>query len=43
MGTRNLIVVIKDKKIKIAQYGNSSGYPESVGLDILNFISIQKN
>ena len=43
MGTRNLIIVIKNQEVKIAQYGNSSGYPEVVGLDILNFISIERN
>lgn len=38
MGTRNLTVVVKDKKIKVAQYGQWDGYPSGVGKDIANFI-----
>lgn len=35
MGTRNLTLVIKDGKTKVAQYGQWDGYPEGLGLDIL--------
>ena len=35
MGTRSVIKIIKDKKIKVAQYCQWDGYPEGVGLDLL--------
>ena len=39
MGTRNLTMVISDKKIKVAQYGQWDGYPSGVGLGLLNLLS----
>lgn len=38
MGTRNLTMVIKDNKTKIAQYGQWDGYPNGQGLTVLNFL-----
>lgn len=38
MGTRHLIKVKKDGKIKVSQYGQWDGYPEGQGLDILKFL-----
>lgn len=38
MGTRNLTIVIKDKKTKVAQYGQWDGYPTGQGETIANFL-----
>lgn len=38
MGTRNLTVVVKDNKIKIAQYGQWDGYPDASGLGCLEIL-----
>ena len=38
MGTRHLICVMKDNEYKVAQYGQWDGYPDSQGIDILNFL-----
>lgn len=42
MGTRHLIVVKKDNKNSIAQYGQWDGYPEGQGRDILRFLQDKK-
>lgn len=39
MGTRHLTVVVLNKKIKVAQYGQWDGYPDGQGKTIMNFIS----
>lgn len=39
MGTRNLTIVIKDKKPVVAQYGQWDGYPSGQGSTIYNFLS----
>lgn len=36
MGTRNLTCVVKNGEYKVAQYGQFDGYPDGVGVDILN-------
>lgn len=38
MGIRCLTIVVQDKQYKVAQYGNSGGYPEGQGLVVLNFL-----
>lgn len=38
MGTRNLTMVIKDEKIKVAQYGQWDGYPSGQGKTAINFL-----
>ena len=38
MGTRNLTMVIKSKRTRVAQYGQWDGYPEGQGATILNFL-----
>lgn len=38
MGTRNLTMVIKGEKTRVAQYGQWDGYPEGQGATILNFL-----
>ena len=38
MGTRNLTVVVKDAKIKVAQYGQYDGYPDYTGIGILEIL-----
>jgi hypothetical protein len=38
MGTRNLTMVVHEKKIKLAQYGQWDGYPDGNGVKILNFL-----
>lgn len=37
MGTRHLIMVIKDQTTKVAQYGQWDGYPSGQGFMILDF------
>lgn len=39
MGTRNLTMVVKDNKTKVAQYCQWDGYPGGQGLDILSFLT----
>lgn len=34
MGTRNLTLIIHEKKVRMAQYGQFDGYPQGVGRDI---------
>ena len=38
MGTRNLTMVIKGGKTRVAQYGQWDGYPSGQGATILNFL-----
>ena len=38
MGTRNLTIVKHNEEIKVAQYCQWDGYPDSAGLHILNFL-----
>lgn len=38
MGTRNLTMVVINNETKIAQYGQSDGYPEGQGLTVLKFL-----
>lgn len=38
MGTRNLTMVVKNKKTKVAQYGQWDGYPSGQGRTILEFL-----
>ena len=38
MGTRNLTIVVKEGKTKIAQYGQWDGYPSGQGLTVLEFL-----
>lgn len=40
MGTRNLTLVVKDDKIRIAQYGQWDGYPSGQGVTVRDFIKI---
>ncbi len=35
MGTRSLVIVIKDRVVKLAQYGQFDGYPEGQGVGII--------
>jgi len=39
MGTRHLTVVVHNKKVKVAQYGQWDGYPTGQGETIVNFIT----
>lgn len=39
MGTRNLTCVIKDGKVRVAQYGQWDGYPSGNGFKIIDFIN----
>ena len=38
MGTRNLISVVFDKELKVAQYSQWDGYPSGQGVTILKFL-----
>ena len=42
MGTRNLTMVIKDKKTKVAQYGQWDGNPSGQGKTVLAFLGNKK-
>lgn len=35
MGTRSLVIAIKNKEVKLAQYGQFDGYPEGQGGGLL--------
>ena len=37
MGTRHLVGVLLDGTFKVAQYGQSDGYPGGAGIDVLRF------
>ena len=39
MGTRHLIMAVKDGKTRLAQYGQWDGYPSGQGVDVLKFVS----
>jgi len=39
MGTRHLIVVKHNDRIRVAQYGQWDGYPTGQGLDIVEFLN----
>lgn len=39
MSTRSLVMVVVDKQVKIAQYGDSDGYPSVEGLSVLEFLN----
>lgn len=41
MGTRNLVCVVLDGKMKVAQYGQWDGYLEGQGKTVINFIGKQ--
>jgi len=38
MGTRHLTVVVKDEKVRVAQYGQWDGYPDYTGIGILEIL-----
>lgn len=38
MGTRNLTMVVSEKKTKVAQYGQWDGYPSGQGFTVLKFL-----
>lgn len=38
MGTRHLVVVVQDDKIKVAQYGQFDGYIAGAGSEVIDFI-----
>lgn len=38
MGTRNITLVVLNKEFKVAQYGQWDGYPESMGVGVLDFL-----
>lgn len=38
MGTRNITIVMKDKKTVVAQYGQWDGYPSGQGATVFNFL-----
>ena len=39
MSTRSLVMVVVDKQVKIAQYGDSDGYPSVEGVNVLGFLN----
>ena len=43
MGTRNLTVVVHNQEVKLAQYGQYDGFPDSLGVKLLKFFSNPKN
>jgi hypothetical protein len=42
MGTRNVTMVISNKEIKVAQYGQFDGYPSGLGIEVINKIKTMK-
>lgn len=43
MGTRNLTMVVKDGKFRVAQYCQWDGYPSGQGATVFNFIKNEMN
>lgn len=43
MGTRNLTVVVQNQEVKVAQYGQYDGFPDSLGVKLLKFFSNPAN
>ena len=43
MGTRNLTVVVQNQEVKVAQYGQYDGFPDSLGVKLLKFFSNPEN
>ena len=43
MGTRNLTVVVHNQEVKVAQYGQYDGFPDSLGVKLLKFFSSPEN
>ena len=43
MGTRNLTVVVHNQEVKVAQYGQYDGFPDSLGVKLLKFFSNPAN
>ena len=43
MGTRNLTVVVQNQEVKVAQYGQFDGFPDSLGIKLLKFFSNPEN
>lgn len=43
MGTRNLTVVVQNQEVKVAQYGQYDGFPDSLGVKLLKLFSNPKN
>lgn len=43
MGTRNLTVVIQNQEVKVAQYGQYDGFPDSLGVKLVRFFSNPEN
>lgn len=39
MGTRSLLLIVKDKEYKLSQYNQFDGYPSGLGADVLKFLS----
>lgn len=39
MGTRNLTMIYSNGEYKVAQYGQWDGYPEGLGVKLLNYLS----
>jgi hypothetical protein len=40
MGTRNVTIIVSDKKVKVAQYGQFDGYYEGLGKKLLETIRV---
>lgn len=38
MGTRNLTIIVVDKEVKVAQYGQFDGYPEGLGQEMMHVV-----
>ena len=43
MGTRSLVIAIKNKEVKLAQYGQFDGYPEGQGVGLLEALQSKLN
>lgn len=43
MGTRNLTIVVHNQEVKLAQYGQYDGFPDSLGVKLLKFFSNPAN